>query len=101
VKHQNPTGVNARVTRMNAGEIIACPHSLHLSCYMEAPSKLGGKARRTVQGGDHLEYDVKINGFEEAAFVLDASVSVALTEGSAVRVTFSPSGPRLPPARGP
>jgi hypothetical protein len=48
-----------------------------------------------------MEYDVTIVGFEEAAFVLDTNVSVPLTEGSAGRVTFSPSGLSLPPGRGP
>jgi iron(III) transport system ATP-binding protein len=56
-----------------------------------------GTIRRTVYGGDHMEYDVTISGFEETVFVVDTNVSTPIAEGLTVNVTFSPLGMSLLP----
>jgi iron(III) transport system ATP-binding protein len=72
-------------------ELAIRPHAVHLA----RDTGGTGTIRRTVYGGDHMEYDVTISGFKETVFVVDTNVSAPLTEGLAVSVTFSPLGMSL------
>jgi iron(III) transport system ATP-binding protein len=75
-----------------AAELAIRPHAVHLT-----PGDGTGTIRRAVYGGDHMEYDVALTGFEETVFVVDTNVSAPLAEGLAVTVTFSPLGMSLLP----
>jgi iron(III) transport system ATP-binding protein len=72
------------------------PHAVQLF-----PGSDGGDARGTVRravyGGDHMEYDVLLQGYSEAVFVIDQNVSGPWAEGSDVSVRFSATGLSLLP----
>jgi iron(III) transport system ATP-binding protein len=78
-------------------ELAIRPHAVHLSRDIVAASGPRGTIRRAVYGGDHMEYDVAMDGFEETVFVVDTDVSAPLPEGRVVGVTFSPAGLSLLP----
>jgi hypothetical protein len=50
-----------------------------------------------VNGGDHMEYDVMIRGFEETVFVIGSNVSAPLAAGRSVGATFASPGLSLLP----
>ena len=79
-------------------ELAIRPHTVHLSVDSDG---LRGTIRRAVYGGDHMEYDVTISGFEETVFVVDTNVAAPLASGRTVGVTFSPLGLSLLPAATP
>lgn len=82
-------------------ELAIRPHAVHLSREPDETSGTRGTVRRAVYGGDHMEYDVMISGFNETVFVVDTSVSAPLAAGDVVGVTFSRLGLSLLPAVAP
>jgi iron(III) transport system ATP-binding protein len=78
-------------------ELAIRPHAVQLSRLPDADGALCGSIRRVVYGGDHIEYDVILEGFAEMVFVVDANVSAPFAEGDAVSVKFSQTGLALLP----
>jgi iron(III) transport system ATP-binding protein len=79
-------------------ELAIRPHALHLSLDADGQGALRGTIRRAVYGGDHMEYDVMLDGFTETIFVVDTNVAAAWPEGGPVCVTLSEAGLSLLPA---
>jgi len=79
-------------------ELAIRPHAVHLSADADGPGVLRGTVRRAVYGGDHMEYDVVVDGFVETIFVVDTNVTAPWPEGGAVRVTLSEAGLSMLPA---
>jgi len=76
-------------------ELAVRPHAVRLS----SDTAANGTVRRAVYGGDHMEYDVMVNGYKDMVFVVDPNVSAPFAEGAEVSVTFSATGlSLLPPA---
>jgi iron(III) transport system ATP-binding protein len=82
---------------LGAAELAIRPHAVRLSCDTDAAGAPRGFIRRAVYGGDHMEYDVTVNGFSEAVFAVDTNVSAPFAVGDEVGVTFSPTGLALLP----
>jgi iron(III) transport system ATP-binding protein len=78
-------------------ELAIRPHAAHLAPGAPAANSLRGAIRRAVYGGDHMEYDVTLDGFSESLFVIDASVAAPFAVGTAVDVTLATSGLALLP----
>jgi iron(III) transport system ATP-binding protein len=74
------------------------PHAVQLSSGAGGQGMLRGTIRRAVYGGDHMEYDVVIDGFAESIFVVDTNVSAPWPRGGLVRITLSEAGLSLLPA---
>jgi len=74
------------------------PHAVQLFDGSDGGSDTRGTVRRTVYGGDHMEYDVLLTGFTDTVFVIDQNVSAPWPEGHDVSVRFSPTGLSLLPA---
>jgi hypothetical protein len=79
-------------------ELAIHPHAVHLSPDADGQGALLGTIRRAVYGGDHMEYDVMLDGFTETIFVVDTNVAAAWPEGGPVCVTLSEAGLSLLPA---
>jgi iron(III) transport system ATP-binding protein len=82
-------------------ELAIRPHAVHLSSDAGGQGVLRGTIRRAVYGGDHMEYDVVLDGFVETIFVVDTNVSAPWRQGDLVRVTLSEAGLSLLPAHTP
>jgi iron(III) transport system ATP-binding protein len=78
-------------------ELAIRPHAVNLSTNMDNIAAARGTVRRAVYGGDHMEYEVMIDGFDETVFVVDTNVSTPLPEGRVIAVRFSSSGLSLLP----
>ncbi len=79
-------------------EIAIRPHAPRLTGGTPEPNTLNGTIRRAVYGGDHMEYDVTIDGFSEPLFVVDARVASPYVVGAGVGIALTPSGLALLPA---
>jgi iron(III) transport system ATP-binding protein len=80
-------------------ELAIRPHAVHLASGTGCSDGLCGTIRRAVYGGDHVEYDVVLDGFSETIFVLDTNVSSPWQVGDPVRLTLSEAGLSLLPAQ--
>src|ERR1700690_1243789 len=76
-------------------ELAIRPHAVHLSRDADGVRGIVG---RVVYGGDHMEYDVKVSGFDDPVFVIDTNVSAPFMEGSEAQVRFFVTGLSLLPA---
>ena len=73
------------------------PHAARLS--RDGAESLG-TVQRAVYGGDHMEYDLMVDGFVEMVFVVDTNVMTPFNAGDRVGVTFAATGlALLPPLR--
>ncbi len=81
---------------VGAAALAIRPHAVQLS--RDEAAGLSGTIMRVVYGGDHMEYDVIISGFDETLFVVDSNVAARFTKGRAVGVNFSSLGLALLPA---
>jgi iron(III) transport system ATP-binding protein len=72
-----------------AAELAIRPHAVHLE---GTPTALCGTIHRTIYGGDHMEYDVALEGFSESLFVIDDRVAAPFAAGDAVGVTLAIEG---------
>ncbi len=88
----------ARELAIGAADLAIRPHAALLSDGAPEPNTLRGTIRRAVYIGDHMEYDVTLDGFSESLFVVDARVATPFAAGAAVGVTLVPSGLALLPA---
>jgi iron(III) transport system ATP-binding protein len=82
-------------------ELAIRPHAVRLSRVIDGNATPRGTIRRAVYGGDHMEYDVLVNGFPATVFVVDTAVSAPFAEGEEVSVTFSSTGLSLLPVSRP
>jgi iron(III) transport system ATP-binding protein len=78
-------------------ELAIRPHSVRLSTDAGGHGVLRGTIRRAIYGGDHMEYDVAVDGLAETIFVVDMNVSAPLQEGGRVRLTLAEAGLSLLP----
>jgi iron(III) transport system ATP-binding protein len=90
-----------RGLEIGEAELAIRPHAVRLSQNVDTGGAVPGIIRRAVYGGDHMEYDVAIKGFEEPVFVIDTNMSATLLEGRVVGVSLLPSGLSLLPASSP
>ncbi len=65
------------------------------------PFMLRGTISRAVYGGDHMEYDVTIDGFSEPLLLVDARVGSPFPVASAIGIALTPSGLALLPVGAP
>jgi iron(III) transport system ATP-binding protein len=79
-------------------ELAIRPHAASLSGDAPGVDVPRGTIRRAVYGGDHMEYDVTLEGFSESLFVVDARVAMPFAPGDAVWVALSASGLALLPS---
>jgi iron(III) transport system ATP-binding protein len=78
---------------IGAAELAIRPHAVRLLRDGDgAADALRGTIRRAVYGGDHMAYDVAVDGFVEPVFVTDREVSAPWPKGSRVGVILSESG---------
>jgi iron(III) transport system ATP-binding protein len=80
-------------------ELAIRPHAVHLGSGTGCSDELCGTIRRAVYGGDHVEYDVVLDGFSATIFVIDTNVSSPWQVGDPVRMTLSETGLSLLPAQ--
>ena len=80
-----------------AAELAIRPHAVELTPGDGAGQALRGIVRRAVYGGDHMEYDVTLDGFAQSLFVVDARVAAPFLAGAPVGVTLAPAGLALLP----
>ena len=83
-----------RGLRTGPAELAIRPHAVLLSRDTDGPR---ATIRRAVYGGDHMEYDVMVDGFSEMVFVVDTNVLTPFAAGDTVGVTFSTTGLALLP----
>ena len=81
--------------RTGPASLAVRPHAVRLSPALAGG--LSGRIRRAVYGGDHMEYDVTLDGFDESLFVIDPAVAAPLAVGAEVGVTLLPTGLALLP----
>jgi iron(III) transport system ATP-binding protein len=90
----------ARGVGTGPAEIAIRPHAVQLSAEGAGGHALRGAVLRAVYGGDHMEYEVSLEGFAEPVFVVDPHVAAPLPAGLAVGVTLSETGVALLPVTG-
>ena len=78
-------------------ELAIRPHAVALSTDAAAPGSLRGRIRRAVYGGDHMEYDVAVDGFTASLFVIDPHVADPLPVNTSVTLSLTHSGLALLP----
>jgi iron(III) transport system ATP-binding protein len=77
------------------------PHAVRMTPAPTAGSALAGTIQRAVYGGDHMEYEVAVDGFASSLFVVDTDVAAPLAAGSTVEIALAGSGLSLLPAMQP
>jgi iron(III) transport system ATP-binding protein len=80
-----------------AAELAIRPHAAKLTAGAPKSGALTGTIRRAVYGGDHMEYDVVLNGFSESLFVVDGRAGTPFSAGTSVSVALSDAGLALLP----
>ena len=90
-----------RGLEIGKAELAIRPHAVRLSRNIDTGGAVPGIIRRAVYGGDHMEYDVAITGFEEPVFVIDTNMAATMLEGRVVGVELLPSGLSLLPTGSP
>ena len=80
-----------------AGALAIRPHSARLFAGPPEPNTLRGTIRRAVYGGDHMEYDVTIDGFSDSLFVVDTRVVTPFAAGAPVGIALTSVGVALLP----
>jgi iron(III) transport system ATP-binding protein len=68
------------------------PHAVRLSGNAADGASLRGTIQRAVYAGDHMEYDIALDGFSDTLFAIDAQVGAPLAKGAAVGVGLATSG---------
>jgi iron(III) transport system ATP-binding protein len=88
-----------RGQEIGPAELAIRPHAVSLAQETKDSVGLRGVIRRKVYGGNHLEYDVVLDGVSETIFVIDTNASSPWQIGSPVRMTLSETGLSLLPAQ--
>jgi iron(III) transport system ATP-binding protein len=88
-----------RGREIGPAELAIRPHAVHLARDAGDSDGLRGTIRRMVYGGNHLEYDVVLDGVSETIFVIDPNASSPWQIGSSVHLTLSEAGLSLLPAQ--
>ena len=83
-----------------AAELAIRPHSARLFAGAPEPNTLRGTIRRVVYAGDHMEYDVAIDGFSQTLFVVDTRVAAPFAAGAPVGIALTSTGVALLPRSG-
>ncbi len=88
----------SRGLNIGPAELAIRPHAPRLTSGSAEPNTLNGTIRRAVYGGDHMEYDVAIEGFTEPLFVVDMGAALPRAVGATVGIALTASGLALLPA---
>ncbi len=83
-----------------AAELAIRPHAASLSAGPPEPNMLRGTIRRAVYAGDHMEYDVTLDGIAGSLFVVDAGVASPFAPGDVVGIALASLGLALLPPDG-
>jgi iron(III) transport system ATP-binding protein len=81
-----------------SAELAVQPHAIRLTAGAARSGELPGVLRRAVYLGNHMEYEVAVDGLADPLFVVDAAIAAPLTPTSDVSVRFNPDGIALVPA---
>ncbi|MFT8246184.1 ABC transporter ATP-binding protein [Roseomonas sp. BN140053] len=81
-----------------AAELAVRPGGLRLRLRPAAPGEIAGQVRKAAYLGDHMEYEVALEGIVQEVLVVDTELASPLSEGMAVAVTVDPATAVVVPA---
>jgi len=75
-------------------ELAIRPRAVRLG---DPSSRLTGRIAKAAYLGEHMEYQVAVDGLEKELFVIDSAVAMPRETGTSVGVTLDPAGAALVP----
>jgi iron(III) transport system ATP-binding protein len=73
-------------------ELAVRPRAIRVRTGVPGPNEVAGAIRKAAYLGDHVEYEVAIEGVPGEFLVVDPDVAAPLAQGAAVGVSIDPAG---------